>query len=287
MSQPHLEGHFYTHVRKYCARHGISIEINDIETQNPPQGSNEFIMDIACSDPEISDNDCKQIYYCKSYLQVKWKSDLMTAFGDQLADGTWEGYRMYQHSSSKKEEISQDRPSSSTWKVWNKFLIKHLCNKDGKAYIPLAGWRVDPNTYERLWPFYFSEKEGYIYRSFRKKWYSKETYTYEVYSMIDDDETRYSFDKVRDIEELPVDAIPVTIIAKETEWYLEGYYETEYRPPTASLDFDFRSFLRKQEKFITQYYDHIDFLPSQPARDENNDIIGQTYIYIAMDTKLI
>ena len=40
--------------------------------------------------------------------------------------------------------------------------------------------------------------------------------------MIDDDETRYPFDKVRDIGELPVDAIPVTIIAKENEWYLEG-----------------------------------------------------------------
>ena len=68
---PHLEGHFYTHVRKYRARHGISIEINDIETQNLPRGNDEFIMDIACSDLEISDNDCKQIYYCKSYLQVK------------------------------------------------------------------------------------------------------------------------------------------------------------------------------------------------------------------------
>ena len=35
--------------------------------------------------------------------------------------------------------------------------------------------------------------------------------------MIDDDETRYSFDKVRDIEELPLDVIPIIIIAKENE----------------------------------------------------------------------
>ena len=147
-------------------------------------------MDIACSDLEISDDNCKQIYYCKSYLKVKWISDLMTAFGDQVADGIMQGYRMYQHCSSKREEITQDRPSSSTLKVQKKFLIKYLCNKDGKPYIHLAGQRIDPNICERLWPFYFSEKEGYLYRTFQKKWYSKETYTYDVYGMIDNDESR-------------------------------------------------------------------------------------------------
>ena len=115
-----------------------------------------------------------------------------------------------------------------------KFLLKHVCNKKGEASTSLAGWKVDPSVYERLWSFYFSEKEGRLYRSFGKKWYSKESYIYEVYSMIDDDETRYSFDKVRDIEELPMDAIPVTIIAKKNEWYLESHYEAEYRPPTAN-----------------------------------------------------
>ena len=52
-------------------------------------------MDIACSDLEISDDNCKQIYYCKSYLKVKWISDLMTAFGDRLVDGMMQGYIMY------------------------------------------------------------------------------------------------------------------------------------------------------------------------------------------------
>ena len=95
--------------------------------------------------------------------------------------------------------------------------------------------------------------------------------------MIDNDELRYSFDKVRDTDELPVDAVPVTIIAKENEWHLDGYYETEYKPPAEEIYFDFRSFLRHQQDFITQYYDHIEFLPSQPARDEKGDIIEQNY----------
>ena len=35
--------------------------------------------------------------------------------------------------------------------------------------------------------------------------------------MIDNDELRYSFDKVCDTGQLPVDAIPVTIKAKQNE----------------------------------------------------------------------
>ena len=95
--------------------------------------------------------------------------------------------------------------------------------------------------------------------------------------MIDNDESRYSFNKMRDTGELPVDAISITIIAKQNEWCLEGYYETKYKPPVAPIDFDFRTFFRKQQKFITQYYDHIKFLTSQPACNEIGDIIEQTY----------
>ena len=89
--------------------------------QIPPRGNDEFIMDIACRDTEINDNECKKIYYCKSYLQVKWKSDLMTAQDDRIADCIMQGYRMYQHSSSKREEITQDRPRLATWRIWKNF----------------------------------------------------------------------------------------------------------------------------------------------------------------------
>ena len=58
-------------MRNYSAKHELSIEINDMATQIPPRGNDEFIIDIACRDNEINDNECKQIYYCKNYLQVK------------------------------------------------------------------------------------------------------------------------------------------------------------------------------------------------------------------------
>ena len=111
---PHLEGHFYTYIRSYCAKHDISIEINNITTLQPPRQLDECIMDIACQDLEISDDDCKKIYYCKSYLQTKWKSDLMTALGDTVMKGIMKGYRMYQQSSSKREEVVLERPNERT-----------------------------------------------------------------------------------------------------------------------------------------------------------------------------
>lgn len=114
---PHLEGYYYTYIRNYCAKHDISIEINEINTLQPPRQFDACIMDIACQDLKISDNDCKKIYYCKSYLQIKWKSDLMTALGDTLTEGNMKGYRMYQQSSSKREEVVQERPNERTWAI--------------------------------------------------------------------------------------------------------------------------------------------------------------------------
>ena len=66
---PHLEGHWYAYIRKYCAKHKISIEISGIEIQQPPRERDKSIMDVVCSDPDIDDRDCRKIYYCKTYLQ--------------------------------------------------------------------------------------------------------------------------------------------------------------------------------------------------------------------------
>ena len=50
-----------------------------------------------------------------------------------------------------------------------------------------------------------------IYRRFRKKWYSDETYIYEIYECIDNDETRYSFEESSQVSKLPYNVIPVTV----------------------------------------------------------------------------
>ena len=55
------------------------------------------------------------ILYCKCYLEVMWLSDLCTADGEQLLVGHYEGIRSFRSSSSKSEEILQDRPCESSW----------------------------------------------------------------------------------------------------------------------------------------------------------------------------
>ena len=39
----------------------------------------------------------------------------------------------------------------------------------------------------------------------------------------------------------------------------------------------FRSFLKTQQEFITEYYEYIKFLPSRVIHDENSNVIKQTF----------
>ena len=57
---------------------------------------------------------------------------------------------------------------------------------------------------------------------------------------------------------------------------MDTYHETMYNPPAGPIYFDFRSFLMSQKKFITQYYDHIEFTPVLPTRGYKGDIIEHT-----------
>lgn len=49
-----------------------------------------------------------------------------------------------------------------------------------------------------------------------------------------------------------------------------------YKPPRGPIYYDFRSFLKAQQKLITIYYNHIEVILSQPIYDESGDITEQT-----------
>ena len=102
----------------------------------------------------ITDADCRKIYYCKSYLQVKWLSDILSADSQFVPKGIYYGYQMITQLSSKLEEVVQERPNEQSWRIWRKFLRKHVCNEELESTITLFGWHVDMNDYERLLPFY-------------------------------------------------------------------------------------------------------------------------------------
>ena len=65
--------------------------------------------------------------------------------------------------------------------------------------------------------FTFQKKQGYLYGGFRTRWYSNETYNYEVYQYIDNDKSRYSFDKSCDTDQLLTDTIQITVKVGQNE----------------------------------------------------------------------
>ena len=147
---------------------------------------------------------------------------------------------MITQSSSKLEEVVQERPSESTWGVWRKFLKKHICNKKLEATVKLYSWDVDMNHYERLWPFYYSDQYACIYKSYRTHWYSEDHYTYEGHKWIQDD--LYSFESSFKRHQLPSDAVPVMVWEeRKLGWRVPTAAATIYQKPNPSPSYDFMS----------------------------------------------
>jgi hypothetical protein len=89
---PHLEGHYYMHIRRFLAKNNASLEIDCIATPIYKRQGDEYIMEVVCSPQtatemdriylkHYTDAEIRQLYYCKSYLKVKRISDLCTADG--------------------------------------------------------------------------------------------------------------------------------------------------------------------------------------------------------------
>ena len=272
---PHLEGHYYTYVRQFCAKHKISLEIEGINTEKPPRENDECIMDVACSDFDIEPKDCKKIYYCKSYLQIKWLSDLLTANAKVVQKGIWKGYRTITESSSKIEEAIQERPDERTWAVWRKFLKKHVCNNKQEAIIKLKGWKIDANTYERLWQFYYSEQYDCLYKSYRKEWHSGEHIVYEGYDGIGEGFFTFESSFERS-DQLPLDAVPVSVEVIQTKgWYVPECSQNVYKRPEEKKYRDFMSYVATRPEYISQYYTSIEFYERPiTERNEEGDVLS-------------
>jgi hypothetical protein len=118
---PHLEGHYYAHIRRFLAKHNASLEIECIPKPTQERQGDEYIMDVVCSPTTTTELDKKQlrhytdveirtIYYCKSSLQVKRLSDLCTADGIFVLPSIAKGKRSIRQNVSRLNSIKQDRP---------------------------------------------------------------------------------------------------------------------------------------------------------------------------------
>jgi hypothetical protein len=90
-------------------------------------------MDVVCSPTTVTNMDknnlkyytnaeIRQLYYCKSFLNVQRISDLCTADGVFILPSIAKGERSVRQCASKLEEIKQERPGGNTWTVWKRFL---------------------------------------------------------------------------------------------------------------------------------------------------------------------
>ena len=150
---PHLEGYLYTRFRAFVAKYDLSLQVAGIHVSPPPQDNDWCIMEVACSDPTIKDNDIKKIYFCKSYLQVKWISNLCTSDGSNVLISVKNGIWSIRQSSSWYKEVVQERRVSYTLTIWRTFLRKHICTSRWKTTVQLGDWRVSANDSDWLWPF--------------------------------------------------------------------------------------------------------------------------------------
>ena len=184
-------------------------------------------MDVACSDPTIPDCDIWRIYYCKSYLQVKWTSNLCTADGSKVLPLLKSGHHSIWQSYSRNEEIIQERLYNKTWTIWRNFLCLHICDKQWNVSIELGNWKVKANDSDQLWPFYYSQQTDTLYKSYQKKWFSHIEYEYNA--LRGDLPDTYAFATLHKLSILPYD--PATCNFKDIE---HGWKVLDYQPMQSS-----------------------------------------------------
>jgi hypothetical protein len=140
MRAPHLEGHYYAHIGRFLAKHRASLEIDCIPKATYERQGDEYITDVVCSPATATEMDInhlqyytdaekRQIYYCKSYLQVKRISDLCMADGVFIIPSIAKGERSIRQCASKLEEIKQERPDGKSWTIWRR-LLSTICKNE-------------------------------------------------------------------------------------------------------------------------------------------------------------
>ena len=125
---PHLDldGYYYLNMRLFLAKCGGSLEIACVPQPTTERHGDKYIMDIVCSPltttslkidtlHQYKDMGIKEIYWCKSFLQVKRISDLCTADGTFVLPNIYKGEKSIRQCSSRLGEINQQRPSEATW----------------------------------------------------------------------------------------------------------------------------------------------------------------------------
>ena len=285
---PHLEGYYYSNMRRFLAKIDGSLEITCVPSPSLERDGDEYIMDVVCSPSEAknlqtarlhqyTDMEIRKIYWCKSYLQVKRLSDLCSADGIFILPNVQKGERSIRQCSSRLGEIKQQRPNEISWGVWRRFL-KTLCDLEVhpmystcsigidrvkdignrlRLRFPLGNWQVKANDSERLWPFYYSHSNNVLYKSYRKEWHRQGVFTFDCHQ--GNDEETFDYEKYDTVENLPDDSVPVDVNDAVEGWRIAFYQILDKVEQPMLQETSFMDLLMKQPEYISQYYTKIDF----------------------------
>ena len=70
----------------------------------------------------------RQLNYCRLYLQVRYISELTTAWGTHLIDEFWTGPRTHRRSDPLFQYPYQETPSSKYWSQWKSAIRSTFCH---------------------------------------------------------------------------------------------------------------------------------------------------------------
>ena len=161
---------------------------------------------------------------------------MCTADGNYIPDTVFQGERSIKQSTSRTEEIIQERPDSTSWRIWRNFL-QPMCYAGSSKLLTndetqLGRWTSTIHTSSRLWPYYYSVSENTVYRGYREDWHSNEKYQFDAYQGNDAELFDFNpIDRNIEIKYMPTDAIPVDTVCTPRGWRV-----CQHQPRTVSRD---------------------------------------------------
>ena len=142
---------------------------------------------------------------------------MCTADGNYILDTVLQGERSINQSTSRTEEIIQERPDSTSWRIWRNFL-RPMCYAGSRKLLindetQLGRWTSTIRTSGRLWPYYYSISENTVYRGYREDWHSNEKYQFDAYQ--GNDAELFDFipiDHNIELKDIPSETVPVDTV---------------------------------------------------------------------------
>ena len=209
---------------------------------------------------------------------------MCTADESYILDIVLKGEQSINQSASRKDEIVQERPDNTTWRVWRKFL-RPLCHTDSSKMRDknqLSDWINTIQNSHRLWSFYCSGNKNTVYQRYWKVWHGNTRYQFDAYQ--GNNEEVFDFDLLDqnvDLKYMTGDAVPVDIAYSPRGWRVCQHHPriTPLEPPAPITGFI--QFVQSQPNYISQYYSKIIY--EIPAIEIYNKMTVTKRITLATD----